>query len=143
MKKYNIPLKICSIDGGGSHILIKASINKIKCFLLIDTGASNSVFDPNSNAFEDTDFEDVENNNQSSGFNSKIENLSTGHIKSLNIGYFRSSETNAIFTSLDYINQLYKSLKLPSISGIIGCDFLIKHKAIIDLSKDIMILEKN
>ena len=142
MKKYNIPLRICNIDGGGKHILIKANINKTKCFLILDTGASNSVFDPNSPAFKDTSFDTLENDNQSSGFNSKIENISTGNIQSLNIGYFRSSEKNAIFTPLNYINQLYKSLKLPHISGIIGCDFLIKHTAIIDLSDNIMVLKK-
>ncbi|MDD2633971.1 MAG: aspartyl protease family protein [Bacteroidales bacterium] len=143
MKLYKTPLKICHIEGGGNHILIKANANKNKCFLLIDTGASNSVFDSNAKAFRDTILADIENDNQSSGFNSKIENLSTGQIKSLNISYFRISEFNAIFTPLDYINQLYQSLNLPIISGIIGCDFLIKYKAIIDLSDNIMVLKKN
>jgi hypothetical protein len=142
MKIHEIPFRICEIEGGGSHILIKANINKVKSNLLIDTGASNSVFDISSKAFTNTETLETKNDIRSSGFNSEIENLSVGTIESFSMSYFRTSFEYAIFTPLDHINNLYKSMNLPRISGIIGCDFLIKHNAIIDFRQKILQIEK-
>ncbi|MBN2779095.1 MAG: hypothetical protein JXR36_15770 [Bacteroidales bacterium] len=142
MKLHKIPFRICEIEGGGSHILIKANINKVKSNLLIDTGASNSVFDLGSKAFKDNKTLESQSDIRSSGFNSAIENLHIGAIESFSISYFRTSFDYAIFTPLDHINNLYKSMNLPRISGIIGCDFLIKHNAIIDFQQKILQIEK-
>lgn len=141
-KKYEVSLIICEIDGGGSHILIKSTINRVKTFLLIDTGASHSIFDCNAKAFCDTKMELIENSGTSSGFNSSIDELYFGDIDSLNISYLRTDLRTAIFTPLDHINDIYKSIKLPVISGIIGCDFLIKYSAIIDFSTSKIMLNK-
>jgi hypothetical protein len=43
---------------------------------------------------------------------------------------------------MDLINSLYKSLNLPVIAGIIGCDWLIENNAIIDFSQQILQIEK-
>ena len=45
MMKTTIPFKIIKIDDEGFHLLIKVYINKKVAHLLIDTGASKSVFD--------------------------------------------------------------------------------------------------
>jgi len=142
MKRYKIPLKIFEIPGGGNHLLVKAKINTIATYLLIDTGASSSVFDIDSESFEQTSIIPVEEDMQSSGFNSSIDNLSTGEIESLKISHFKTKIPLGIFTSLEHVNQLYKSIKLPKISGIIGSYFLIKHNAIINFSTKILSLEK-
>ncbi len=142
MKTYKIPLKIYEIPGGGIHLLIRAKANNENTFLLIDTGASNSVFDINSLAFKDTEFNTKKDEMQSSGFNSAIENLSSGKIESLSLSHFKTSVPEAIFTSLDHINELYKSIKLPMISGIIGSDFLLKFNAIVNFKIKTLYLEK-
>lgn len=127
-------MKLCEIPGGGTHILVRCKINSHKAYLLIDTGASQSIFDYNGIQFNKEDIEDVENDGTSSGFNSSIDELYTGKIDSLNISYLRTSIEPAIFTPLDHINNIYSSINLPVISGILGCDFLIKHNATIDFS---------
>ena len=143
MKIYQIPLKVYEIPGGGTHLLVKAKLNNEPNYLLIDTGASNSVFDTNNIAFQDIEFKPKDEDIQSSGFNSAIENLEIGEIKSLKICHFKTNFVEAIFTPLDHINELYSSIKLPNISGIIGSDFLLKHNAIINFKTKILYLEKN
>jgi len=141
MKKYKIPLKVYEIPGGGTHLLVKAKLNGELNYILIDTGASNSVFDTTNSAFENTDFETKEEEVQSSGFNSNIENIQVGEIESLKISHFKTSLSEVIFTPLDHINELYKSIKLPQICGIIGSDFLLKHNGIINFKTRILYLE--
>lgn len=141
--RYKIPIKTVIIEGGGNHLLVDCKINKKEFILLIDTGASSSIFDINNDICKETDLEMVENSGTSSGFNSEIENLRVGNITSLKLNKFKIELENALFTSLNHINKIYKSVKLPQIAGILGCDFLIKHNAIIDLSKQILVLEKN
>ncbi len=142
MKTYKIPLKIYEIPGGGNHLLIKCTINDNKTFMLIDTGASNSVFDPEFEAFTETEMIPVEEEMKSSGFNSTIEKLLIGSINKLKLSHFTTNLPQAVFTSLAHVNSLYKSIKLPYIAGILGCDFLIKHGAIINFHKKILYLEK-
>jgi hypothetical protein len=137
-----IKIHVLNIQGGGFHILIKCKINDISGMLLIDTGASNSIFDLNLENFDKNNLIPLEDEITSSGFNSTIEELYSGEIKNLKIGSFNTQIENAIFTSLDYINALYLSMDLTKILGIIGCDFLFKHKAVIDLSQKYLYLEK-
>ena len=44
-KTYQSKLHILNIEGGGNHVLIKAKINKTKVNMIVDTGASSTVFD--------------------------------------------------------------------------------------------------
>lgn len=44
VKITEIPISIISIEGDGFHLLIPAKINNKKATLLIDTGASRTVF---------------------------------------------------------------------------------------------------
>lgn len=130
------------MDGVGRHIAIQASINGRKAILLIDTGASNSIFDSKHKAFAETELESIKSIGGGSGFNSEITNLSHGEIQELKISRFKQFKIKAIFTPMDHINLLYKSLKLPVIAGILGCDWLIENNAILDFSQQILQIEK-
>lgn len=142
MKRYKTPLKTVNIPGGGYHLLIKAKINGHTARLIIDTGASNSIFDVNNDIFKDSEIIPIESDMESSGFNSKIENLSTGKISSFKLSHFKTNFEIAIFTSLNHINDLYRSIKLPYVIGILGGDFLLKHNAVIDFKDKVLYLEK-
>ncbi len=142
MKKYKVPLKVYEIPGGGTHLLVRSKLNGVYNYMLIDTGASNSVFDTNNSAVKEINLITKEEEMQSSGFNSTIDNLQSGDIKSLKLCHFETNIPDAIFTPLDHINDLYKTIKLPKICGIIGSDFLIKYNSIINFKTKILYLEK-
>src|SRR5450432_3458378 len=45
MKKTIVPVQVLFIEEDGFHLVIQASVNQKKVRLLIDTGASKTVFD--------------------------------------------------------------------------------------------------
>ncbi|MDD3687632.1 MAG: retroviral-like aspartic protease family protein [Bacteroidales bacterium] len=141
-KIYKIKLKVFKLDGGGRHIAVKAQINGHSAVLLVDTGASNSIFDSGHIAFAQTILNKVDSDGNSSGFNSEISNLFQGEVAELKISRYKVNKVKVIFTSMDHINALYKSLRFPVIAGIIGCDWLIENSAILDFSQQILTIEK-
>jgi hypothetical protein len=141
--KHKIKLKKFDLDGGGKHIAVRCEINGVKALLIIDTGASNSIFDLNSELFDKDNISDVSDMGTGSGFNSVIPELGKGVIKKISMGRMKINDFNAVFTPMSHINDLYKVLKLPHISGLLGSDFLFKYKALIDFENQIMWLEKN
>jgi predicted aspartyl protease len=44
-KISNIPLELMNIEGDGYHLMIEAEVNEKTVRLLVDTGASKTVFD--------------------------------------------------------------------------------------------------
>ncbi len=137
-KTYTSKIRILNIDGGGKHIILQARINGNKVNLIIDTGASNSIFDKDSEIFSNLNFSKLISDSKSSGFNSEIDNLFTGSIEKFSISYFKFSNYKAIFTSMQHINLLYNQLGLPAISGILGCNFLVETNAILDFETKIL-----
>jgi len=141
-KIKKIPLIIVKIEGGGKHILVKGKINSEKVFLLIDTGASNSIFDKDFHALNKDKLEHMNSETSSSSFNSSIEEFYTGEDIFLSLSRFRITLENVIFTSFTHVNALYESLNLPTISGILGSDFLIENNAVIDFPNKLLLLER-
>jgi hypothetical protein len=137
MMKKEIPFKYAELQNSGVHIYVNAKINGFdNLLLLIDTGASNSVFDSNNPAFIDIETEQPDPENLASGFNSEIEKMSVGKIENVELEGIIVEIEPAVFTSLDHVNSVYAKLELGPLSGIIGCDFLKKYAAIIDFKKN-------
>ncbi|HOR59960.1 MAG TPA: retropepsin-like aspartic protease [Bacteroidales bacterium] len=141
-KTYQSKLHILNIDDSGNHVLIKAKVNKNKVNMIVDTGASSTVFDVENPIFSDIEFENLETDNPSSGFNSVIEELYYGNIDSFSISWFKIKNFEAVFTSMQHINYLYKNLNLPPVAGILGCDFLIENNAVLDFENKKLIIKK-
>ncbi|HNQ67907.1 MAG TPA: aspartyl protease family protein [Bacteroidales bacterium] len=139
---YKIKLNLLEIDGGGTHIAVRCIINGKKSVLLVDTGASNSVFDSESDIFDGAEMETVNDNGMGSGFNSDLPQLVRGKIDSIKWGRMEIRNMTVFFTPMNHINHLYKRLKLPRITGILGSDLLLEYNAIIDFGNSIVLFEK-
>ncbi len=133
--KFQIPIKILRLDPNSFHPLVKANINGVECYLILDTGASRSVFD--INAFEVT-FIDNEPGKEimpAGIIEGKIENK-LGNLSNFSLKDFRLENLEGVFINLNHINNLYSQIKKPHrISGLIGSDFLVKYNAVIDFGK--------
>ncbi|MDD3740020.1 MAG: aspartyl protease family protein [Bacteroidales bacterium] len=141
-KKYKVKLKFLKIDGGGTHLAVRAKINGVSSVLLIDTGASNTVFDSDNPIFSDIETTPADKKGAGSGFNSELPELVIGEIKSIKIARMEIKNLKVIFTSMNHINNLYKTLRLPSITGILGSDLLLTNNAIIDFGNKLIMFEK-
>ena len=129
------------IENDGHHIIINGKINGKGSFLIIDTGASKSVFN--------IDLPDVKvkDNNSLSHGNPDAISLTTddipstnGIVKELQLGELVIYNYDATLIDMKHINKLYHKKTGKIIMGLIGNDLLIKYKAIIDYSGRILIL---
>jgi len=137
-----IPIEMLKIEDtlrNGCHILCRVHINNKEFRMLIDTGASLTVFDISkadsisSNILIDND--QTVRTIGNDGIDSKYLIINEMRIGNINIVNYKT-----IMVDLKQFNLLYKQQGLPFIDGIIGGDILIKYNAIIDYNKKVMIL---
>lgn len=133
MAKIKVPLEIEEIDKGSYHIFISSVINDVKCDILIDTGASRTVFDKENISAHpiDIDYDEIISSGLGPG---KIDTLA-GVLKNFTIGNHTWHKLNAIFMDLSHINELYQKMSQKTINALIGGDFLYSTKAVIDYKK--------
>ena len=133
MRRYiEVPLQLLDIEGEGFHIMLKGSIHGKEAHFLIDTGASRSVFDPNTmaNFIENLQFEKKEG--MTAGVGSSDLESATFIIDTFSIGGLEIHDYEAVALDLENIHEMYGKLGLPHIDGIIGGDLLKRHKAVIN-----------
>ena len=121
-----------NVEGGGNHLLIKARFNPfVNGYLIIDTGASVSAFD------KETCLPFSENilykkEIQSSGVTPESLNAEPVSIKKIYLGRFLFEFSQAVLIDLSHIKYLYSQFSDKNIIGLLGGNFLIEHRAIID-----------
>jgi hypothetical protein len=136
-----IPIEIISVENDGYHLIIKGKINKKDRFLMIDTGASKSVFNISLLNIKTIEGMSVYRNNASAVTISLDEIPSTnGIIKELQIQDLKIYDFEATLIDLKHINELYQNNFGKEISALIGNDLLIKYKAVIDYSNKVLVL---
>lgn len=137
MPVNSIPVEIIPIDEDGYHLVIVAKMNGKKAKLLIDTGASRSVFDLNRiNRFSEGELTTTEALSTGLGTNTMQSHTIT--LESLELGDLRLVDFEAVLLDLSHVNGSYLSMKLSAIDGVLGSDVLMKHKAVIDYKKKML-----
>lgn len=134
-KNTIINIEFLDIQGDGFHLMIEVYVNDKKAIMLIDTGASKTVFDKNriSNFLDHSDFELNEQLSTGLGTNSMQSHSTLVH--TLRLGELIITDYKVVLLDLSHVNISYNSLKLPSIDGVLGSDILLKYKAVVDYSK--------
>lgn len=140
--KVEIPIEILELDEDSFHPVVKAVVNETPCTLIIDTGASRSVFDLNTFEVIYLEKEKGKEIIPAGIIEGNIENRS-GIISRFMIGELKVKNLKAVFINLEHINRLYGQIEgAPHISGLLGSDFLVRFKAFIDFKKSILRLSK-
>ena len=133
MRRYiEVPIQLLDIEGDGFHIMVQGKIHGKEAHFLIDTGASRSVFDPNTitDFIDDIQFEKKEG--MTAGVGSSDLESSTFIIDNFSIGNLEINNYEAVALDLENIHEMYAKIALPHIDGIIGGDLLKKYKAVIN-----------
>ena len=133
MRRYiEIPLQLLDIEGEGFHIMVKGMIHGKEANFLIDTGASRSVFDPNTitDFIDNIQFEKKEG--MTAGVGSSDLESATFVIDNFSVGELEIHDYEAVALNLENIHEMYDKLSLPRIDGIIGGDLLKRYKAVIN-----------
>ncbi|WP_405369857.1 TIGR02281 family clan AA aspartic protease [Nonlabens sp. Asnod2-A12] len=111
------------------HIVTKASINGHSGRFIIDTGASATcVNQAMYKEFQlETEFMDRQIGTASGSLRPRI-----SHNNTLELGDWSDQDTTLLSMDMSYINTALKTEGMRSIQGLLGADFLIAAKAVID-----------
>ncbi len=137
-----IPFELIKIEGKGFHLMVSVLINNVNANLLIDTGASKTVFDLSSieKYISNTSF--TENDILSAGLGTNTLSSKSSMIESLKIGDFEIKNYPCIIIDMNHVNETYESLGLKAFTGVLGSDILYKYKACIDFKTKTLKLRK-
>ncbi len=121
------------IEDDGFHIFVAAGINGRPARLLIDTGASRTVFDREKirdfispeQVFEDID-------KLSTGLGTNTMKSQTVTLDRLQLGRIILRDFPAIVLDMQHVNQSFNLLGLEAIAGVLGGDLLNTLQARID-----------
>lgn len=115
-------------------------VNGIAARMLVDTGASRSVFDGQrlKRFFPDENPELEENQQKSTGLGARDMMSQALFLDILKIGELVIRNYPAVVLEMSHVNQSYEELGLPPIDGVLGSDILMKYGARIDYRKMIL-----
>lgn len=134
-----IPIITQPIEDTGLHLLVNAQVNGKDAILLIDTGASQTVFDINRiNRYSNKEHSLSETLSTGLGTNTMESKQIT--LEKLSIGDIEMNDMDVILLDLSHVNGRYLNLNLKPIDGVIGGDILLKKKAVIDYANMILTL---
>lgn len=119
------------------HILVTVEINGKKAYLIIDTGASSSII--HMGRIEYLGLESRDKKCKASGIGTSTYDMKEVLVPmmTLNSVSYSNPEFNGV--DLYHIEQIDYN---QTLDGIIGSDFLEKHKAIIDYKNKSLLLKK-
>lgn len=136
-----IPFKILNIDNEGFHLLIKIHINRKIARIIVDTGASKTVFDKTriEKFVAERNFDVHEK--MSSGLGTNTMQSQTTRIRKIKIGEIEISDYRAVLLDLSHVNHSYEQIGLAPVDGVLGSDILLDYKAVIDYEKKLLKLK--
>ena len=120
------------------HFLCSARINGFTATLLVDTGASNSCI--NSELQEKFRLKIKGDTFDAAGASEGKMTASMTQKYELYLGRYKLGKHAFVLLNLNHVNQTLQSQGAGKIDGILGADFLMKKKIVIDYGKRRMIL---
>ena len=130
-----IPIKIISIGGDGFHLLMKIHINRKVANMIVDTGASKTVFDQKKIKKYVTEKKFDTHDNLSIGLGSNKIKSKLTTLKTIKIGDLKIKNYDTVLLDLTHVNQSYEQLGIKQIDGILGSDLLEEYKGVINFHK--------
>ncbi|MEX1189245.1 MAG: retropepsin-like aspartic protease [Bacteroidia bacterium] len=135
-----LALEITSIQGDGFHVFVSLKLGRKKLRMLVDTGASRTVFDLNRVLERLPELALNEIDRLSTGLGVSALPGKSAFLHKLTLGDIRLETYETMILDLSHVNQSYHQLKLPKIDGVLGSDLLSRFKAIIDYKNEFILL---
>lgn len=130
-----VKIVLLSIDEDGYHLSVKAKVNGKNANLIVDTGASRTVFDLNriGKFVKRSDLKENDKLSSGLGTNSMKSHITT--LKKFQLGEITVSDYPAVFIDLSHVNVSYVNVGLEPIDGVVGSDILHAYNANINYEK--------
>ena len=139
--KTILPLTILPIENDGYHLLVQIKINNKLANLILDTGASRTVFDENR-IIRFLGHDNLEEQERlSSGLGTTTMTSKKVEIENLQLAEIEINNYEATILDLQHVNQSYEKLELQLIDGILGGDILHDYNAVVDYKNRALIFD--
>ncbi len=140
---FRIPINIIELDDKSYHLLIQVRINDLPVNVIIDTGASRTVFDKSLlgdklHILKTLDPEEIHSAGIIAG---NIESLAA-LAASFKLGKLELIDFPVVLIDMEGINQLYMKVTGKEVHGLLGSDFLLDFNAVINYEKASLTLKK-
>ncbi|MFA6946252.1 MAG: retropepsin-like aspartic protease [Pedobacter sp.] len=135
MSETRVPLELINLHDDGFHLLVEVVVFGQSFNVVLDTGASKTVFDKVTIEKHMKDEELVMSDRLSTGLGTNTMESHTIILPVLKIGKLKLKNFEAAILDLSTIKQAYSSLNLPPVIGVLGGDILYRFKAIINYKK--------
>ncbi|SRR5690554_3205639 len=132
---YRIPLKKLN----STHYLVRAKIHGKDARLILDTGASTTCIDIKRALHFDIIHE--KSNVMAAGAGSIGMETEFSHKNDLQIGSWVDRNIALVLFDLSHINIALSEAEEDPVDGILGADFLKKHRAVIDYGRNCFYLK--
>jgi hypothetical protein len=120
------------------HLLCRARINGFNATLLVDTGASNSCI--HSELQESFQLKPKGDSFDAAGASEGKMSATMTQKCELHLGRHKLGKHAFVLLDLNHINKTLATQGVKPIDGILGADFLIKKKVLLDYSQKKLIL---
>lgn len=137
-----LKLKLLNIDGDGYHLQASVKINGKSALVIVDTGASRTVFDKHEirNYLKKEEVEEHDKLSTGLGTNSMQSQVVT--LGSFALGKIKIENYGSVLLDLQHVNHTYTAIGLKKVVGVLGSDILVKYSGVIDFSKKTLTLKK-
>ena len=140
--RYNIPIVLVELENDNYHpVVISVFADGSKGFWVIDTGASKSIFDRSLNNYF-VIVNGLTENLHSAGIGDEPMKSEVAKMNAFMLGGMEIEDMKVAVFELSHINELYASTTDLKICGLLGGDFLVRYKALIDYRRKRLVLRK-
>lgn len=136
----SIPFEVREIETASFHPIVQAQVAGSTIYMILDTGASRTVVNREL-------LEELPRMNQphqeafAAGINAQQLKVEQVQIPTIQIGDYTFTEMVVFATDLQAVSDLYEQMAGIRIDGLLGCDFLENHKAVVDFKKRSILLK--
>jgi hypothetical protein len=133
-------MEICELEKKNYHVFVSLKIGGNTARLLVDTGASKTVFD-NERVLQFVHEKKIKKNDSKSvGLGVAEMETKVVKLKKITIGKLSLNKLDVAVLPIGHVNQTYKQINLPPIDGVLGSDFFMKFKAVINYRKEEIVI---
>jgi predicted aspartyl protease len=130
-----LPIQITDIQGDGYHLMLTIKVKRKEFRLLIDTGASRTVFDETQMKLHFPRTKLLPLDRLSTGLGTSTLQGNFTILSSLTLNKHSIKNYKAVVLDLQHVNESYSQINIPKIDGVLGSDLLKEWNAVIDYGK--------
>ena len=139
---YKIRITLVELENDNYHPVIESVFEDgSKGIWVIDSGASKSIFDRNLDKLFSV-VSGITENLHSAGIGDQPMKSEVARMHSFKFGRMEIENMKVAVLDLSHINELYSASTDLNICGLLGGDFLVRHKATIDYHRKLLVLRK-